>query len=74
MNSVKSRVKKHRLKNYLCTLAIKILEKYDQSIILNYQIRGNIRPYYDNPVTSHFHIIGKSYLDSSSNKFKDYRS
>jgi len=57
------------MKNFLCYLAIKILTKYKCSIILNYQIRGDIRPIYNNPIIGgHFHIIGKSYKNDSSDE------
>jgi len=61
------------LKELLCNLAIKILIKYNRSVILNYQIRGDIRPYFNNPTLKHWHIIGKSYINDSDKQFVDYR-
>ena len=61
------------VKTFLCNLAIKILIKYRRSVILNYQIRGDIRPIYNDPILSHWHIIGKSYINNSDKQHIDYR-
>ncbi|HEY5561955.1 MAG TPA: hypothetical protein VIK72_09430 [Clostridiaceae bacterium] len=62
------------MKELLCNLAIKVLIKYNRSVILNYQIRGDIRPIYNIPILGgHMHIIGKSYINDIDKQFIDYR-
>lgn len=61
------------MKEIMCKLAVNILQKYKKSVILNYQIRGNIRPIYNNPIISNHHIIGKSFIRNTGMEFKDYR-
>ena len=57
------------MQNLLCNLAIKTLTKYKRSVIINYQIRGDIRPTYNNPIIGgHFHIIGRLYKDDGSDE------